>query len=48
MKERVAAVNLILGTLGTVAFGGEDILSSGDWDMSQVTPHEQLLTALFM
>jgi hypothetical protein len=31
-----------------MAFGGEDILGSGDWDMSPVTPYEELLTLLFM
>lgn len=38
----------MLGILGTVAFGREDILGSRDCDRSQVILCEYLLTLLFM
>lgn len=41
------SVSFILGLLGAVAFGRDDILGSGDCDASQVLSGERVLTLLF-
>lgn len=43
-----AAVGLMLGIRGTVVFGREDVLGSGDCDTSHIILCEYLLTLVFM
>lgn len=47
-KEILVVSSLMLGIFGTMTFGGEDILGSGDCEASPITPYGWLLTLLFM
>lgn len=39
-KQKISCSEFNTGISGTVAFGEEDILGSGDCDLSPVTPYE--------